>query len=83
MSKLAKEYLFYGVNVLGLSFALASIKKNTGSVWLCVLFHSIVNSLTGIYNVKENICGNIVAAVVLIVFSYIFVKSNTVKRIMY
>ena len=27
--------------------------------------------------------GNIVAAVVLIVFSHIFVKSNAVKRIMY
>ena len=50
---------------------------------MCVLFHSIVNSLTGIYSVNENIWGNIVAAVVLIVFSHIFVKSNIVKRIMY
>jgi len=47
------------------------------------LFHSIVNSLIGIYSVNENIWGNIVAAVVLIVFSHIFVKSNILKRIMY
>ena len=82
-AELGLNYIAYGVNVLGLSFALACIKKNTGSVWLCVLFHSIVNSLTGIYSVNENILGNIVAAVVLIVFSHIFVRSNAVKRIMY
>jgi membrane protease YdiL (CAAX protease family) len=82
-AELGLNYIAYGVNVLGLSFALACIKKNTGSVWLCVLFHSIVNSLTVIYSVNENIWGNIVAAVVLIVFSHIFVKSNAVKRIMY
>lgn len=82
-AELGLNYIAYGVNVLGLSFALSCIKKNTGSVWLCVLFHSIVNSLTGIYSVNENIWGNIVAAVVLIVFSHIFVRSNAVKRIMY
>ena len=82
-AELGLNYIAYGVNVLGLSFALSCIKKNTGSVWLCVLFHSIANSLIGIYSVNENIWGNIVAAVVLIVFSHIFVKSNIVKRIMY
>lgn len=75
-------YLTFGVNVLGLSFALACIKKNTGSVWLCVLLHSIVNALTGIYSVKDNINGNIVATVILIVSSLVLVKINNVKKIM-
>ncbi len=35
-AELGLNYIAYGVNVLGLSFALACIKKNTEGVWLCV-----------------------------------------------
>lgn len=71
-----QNYFAFGINVLGLSFALASIRKNTGSVWLCVLFHCIVNSLGGIYVVHDNIWGNATAAITLILCSYAFVKIN-------
>ena len=54
-----QNYFAFGINVLGLSFALAGIRKTTGSVWLCVLFHSIVNALSGIFVINENIWGNI------------------------
>ena len=36
--------------ILGLSFMLAVIRKLTGSVWLCVLCHAIVNSMTNFYH---------------------------------
>lgn len=39
-----QNYFAFGISILGLSFALASIRKNTGSIWLCVLFHCIENS---------------------------------------
>ncbi len=69
-----QNYFAFGVNTLGLSFALACIRKNTGSVWLCVLFHCIINSLSGIYVVNENIKGTIATTIILILCSYGFVK---------
>lgn len=71
-----QNYFAFGISVLGLSFALASIRKNTGSVWLCVLFHCIVNSLWGIYVINENIWGNVTATIILILCSCILVKIN-------
>lgn len=75
------NYLAFGISILGESFALASIKKNTNSVWLCVLNHSILNSLSGIYVVNNNIMGNIVATIVLISVSFVFIKINKYKKI--
>lgn len=75
------NYLAFGVNVLGLGFVLAGIRKITGSVWLCVLFHCIVNSLSGIYVVNANIWGNIVTTVILILCSYALVNINGKKKI--
>lgn len=75
------EFIAFGINILGVSFALASIKKNTNSVWLCVLLHCIVNSLSGIYIINDNIIGNIVATIVLIFVSLIFIKINNYKKI--
>lgn len=71
-----QNYFAFGVSVLGLSFALASIRKNTGSVWLCVLFHCIVNSLSGIYIINDNIWGNITTTIIMILCSYALVKIN-------
>lgn len=71
-----QNYLAFGIDVLGLSFALASIRKTTNSVWLCVLFHCIANSLSGIFVIKENIGGNVTAAAILILCSYVLIKVN-------
>ncbi len=81
-----QNFFGFGISVLGLTFALASIRKNTGSVWLCVLFHSLVNSLSGIYEVKGDIfggisAGSITTAVILILCSCVLVKINDEKRI--
>ena len=76
-----QDYLAFGINILGLSFALASIRKNTNSVWLCVLFHCIENSLSGIYVINENIWGNIATTMLLILCSYILIKFNDKKKI--
>lgn len=81
VSQYGQNYLAFGINVLGLSFVLASIRNNTKSVWLCVLFHCIANSLSGIYLIYNNILGNIVTAIILIFTSIVLVKINNKKRI--
>lgn len=76
-----QNYLAFGINVLGLSFALASIRKITGSVWLCVLFHCLANALSGIYDINKNIWGNIAAAVLLILCAYgLIAITDKIKR---
>lgn len=81
VSQYGQNYLAFGINVLGLTFALASIRKNTNSVWLCVFFHCIVNSLSGIYIINDNILGNIVTAIILIFGSLVLLKVNDKKKI--
>lgn len=81
VSQYGESILAFGIGVLGMSFALASIKKNTNSVWLCVLFHCLVNSLHGIYVVNDNVMGAVVTTIVLIIVSFIFNKINNNKKI--
>ncbi len=81
VSQYGQNYFAFGINVLGLSFALAGIRKNANSVWLCVLFHCIVNSLSGIYLINDNILGNIVTTIILIFSSLVLLKVNDKKKI--
>jgi membrane protease YdiL (CAAX protease family) len=82
VSQYGQNFFAFGINVLGLSFALASIRKTAKSVWLCVLFHCMINSLSGIYIVNNNIWGNVVSAVVLIVASFVLIAANDKKKIL-
>lgn len=81
VSQYGQNFFAFGINVLGLAFALASIRKNTNSVWLCVLFHCIVNSLSGIYIINGNVLGNITTTILLIISSLVLVKVNKKKKI--
>lgn len=69
-----QNYFAFGLNVLGLSFALAAVKKISGNVWLCVLLHSLVNSLMGIFVVEERILGNAVSAAALLLLAVALVE---------
>lgn len=81
VAQYGQDYLAFGINILGMSFALASIKKTTNSVWLCVLLHCVANSLSGIYVANDNIWGNIVTSIVLIFVSCVLIKINDKKQI--
>ena len=86
VSQYGQNFFGFGLGVLGMAFALASIRKNTGSVWLCVLFHSLANSLSGIYDIKGGLfggvsAGNITTAIILILCSYALIKINDRKKI--
>lgn len=61
------DFFGFGIDVMALSFALASIRRNTGSILLCVLFHCLINSLHGVYILGQDIMSQAIAAVVLIV----------------
>ena len=81
VSQYGGDFLSFGFCVLGLSFALSAIRTVTGSTWLCVLFHCLINSLHGVYVVRENRLGSLTAAVVLILISGIYVNLQKRKTI--
>lgn len=76
-----QNYALFGISVLGLSFALAGIRKTTGSVWLCVLFHCLVNSLPGIFVANETLAGSAVTSAVLIAVSLVLVAVDKKKKV--
>lgn len=75
------SFLSFGIRAMGLSFALASIKKNTNSVWLCVLLHCLYNSLAGVYSKNDTFAGSIVTVLVLVLASFLFNKIYAAKKV--
>ena len=70
VSQYHKSFLVFGIMVLGLSFMLAVIRKLTGSVWLCVLCHAIVNSMSNFYHYDfygSYLASSITAAVLIVI----------------
>lgn len=67
------NFFIFGLNVLGLTFVLATIKKRTGSTWLCVLAHSLINALHGVFIIHDSILGSVITAAVLIALSLVLV----------
>ena len=59
----------YFVSLIGLSFALAVVRRITGSVWLCVLFHCAINSIQGSLPILDITANKIIISVVLVVVS--------------
>jgi len=84
VSQYNTSFLIFCILVFGSSFALAAIKKNTGSTWLCILFHALTNTYAGtfIYNDNNVLLGSIVTSVVVIMLSYIWVKVVRSKEIL-
>lgn len=48
------SFLYFGVAVVGMSFAIAAIRKVTENIFLCILFHSILNSFWGVFMLEQN-----------------------------
>jgi len=61
------------ISVVGLSFAIGAIRKISNSVFLCVLYHCIVNAGLNTFNIKDNFTGNIITTLLLIAVSIIIV----------
>lgn len=66
VSQYGKDFLVFGMNVLGLSFGLGAIKRNTGSTWLCVVGHCLVNALSGVFLIRESLTASAVTALILV-----------------
>ena len=59
----------FSLMVIGLSFALTAIRRVSGSVWLCILFHCEINSIQGAVPVNDSPINRIAASAVYIAVS--------------
>lgn len=82
VSQYGQSFLIFGIDVLGITFALAAIKRITSSTWLCVLFHCFVNSSSGVFRVNGTIGGSIAATAITIAVSLVFVSVNNKKKVL-
>ncbi len=74
-SQFEKNFFVFGIMVLGLSFMLATIREITGSVWLCILCHAIVNSIGNFfhYDMYGSYMASSITSGIMIVASIILV----------
>jgi len=82
VTQYGKNYIAFGISILGLTFAMAIVRRVTNSVWLCVLLHCLINALPAIFIIKDSIIGNTVTTVIYMGVAYlllIFVRKNKQK----
>ena len=79
------NFLWYFIGVMGLSFALGAIIKITGNVFLCVLFHCLINVSAAMFPVNQTFWGNAVPAVLVTVASiaavFVYEKKKNIVNI--
>lgn len=63
----------FTIMIFGMSFALAAIYYTSKSIWLCILFHTMINALSGSWIIEDNILIKTSTAIIMITFSFIMV----------
>lgn len=63
----------FTIMIFGMSFALAAIYYTSKSSWLCILFHTMINALSGSWIIEDNILIKTSTAIIMITFSFIMV----------
>jgi membrane protease YdiL (CAAX protease family) len=70
------NFRIFTIGVIGLTFTLGAIRKITGSVFLCILFHSMVNAGYGTFIITQTLFRNIIIAISFIIISIMAVFFN-------
>lgn len=64
----------FAVSCIGMSFAITAISKITQNVWLCILFHTLQNAISGtVYEYSAPLLGNVISMIATIIVSIIVV----------
>ena len=78
-----QNFLGFTINVIGTGFAVGAIRKVTGSIWLCTLFHMIVNAIPESLGYDfYNPVSSSITTIIMIVISVMLVFLNK-KRIVF
>lgn len=66
--------------VFGMSFALAAIYYVSKGIWLCILFHTMINAFSSTWNINESIGTRVCISAILIILSCTLVVYSNFKR---
>ncbi|WP_017414314.1 CPBP family intramembrane glutamic endopeptidase [Clostridium tunisiense] len=69
------------IMVFGMSFALATILYISKSIWLCILFHSMVNGLSSSWIIKDSIEVKLYTSTAMIFLAALIVRYYKNKKI--
>jgi membrane protease YdiL (CAAX protease family) len=80
-SQATTNFLMFGVAVLGMSFTLAAIRKITNNIFMCILFHSSINSFLNVFMLQQNLSTILttIVEIILVLFT-IFALSKVAKQ---
>lgn len=67
------SFALFGVSVIGMTFSLAAIRKISNNVFLCILFHSCMNSFLAVFMPTQNY-STVVTMVVEIILSLVILR---------
>ena len=66
----ANNFGLFTIMVFGMSFALATIYNVSKSIWLCILFHSMINALSLVWIIQDSIEIKIFTTVTMIILAF-------------
>ena len=66
----------FSIFFIAYSFSLAVIKRLTGSIWLCVLFHSALNAILTVFAMEFSLIGTLVMSSVMVIISLLFITAK-------
>ena len=72
-------FLLFALDILGESFALGAIAQITKSVFLCVVFHTLINAASMTFNTNDTLLGSVITTCLLFVISILSVYFNKKK----
>jgi membrane protease YdiL (CAAX protease family) len=68
-----KNFGLFAVGVFGMAFALAAIYRISKSIWICVLFHAVINAFSQVWIISQNLEVVCISAIVTIALSIIVI----------
>jgi len=69
VSQYGTSFGLFAISIIGMTFIIGAIRKITGSVFLCILFHSMANAGYSTFIILRTLINNIIFSVVLTVIS--------------
>ena len=70
----------FAIGIIGSTFVLGAIRRITGNVFLCILFHSMINAGYATFIITQTMVKNIIMTVSLIIISIIAVFIIEIRR---
>jgi membrane protease YdiL (CAAX protease family) len=62
-------FSLFAIFIYGGSFALSAIFRISNSVWLCIVFHAMINTLSIYWSVAQNLTATLIASVCMVALS--------------